>query len=171
MSRGSRRKRSQNNPSNIYLIYLPYVSIKIFKDFSTHSFIIWVQTNFNHVVDCILSPVTVLSSFIKMPQCIVWFTCVPTQIIKIFKAGQVKLSVPNSTQIQGNPRWHIRTHRHCKVWTRTIARNLFLQTKNSLTSYKMWRWIVLHYWTWKNIQRYSEKVRISLNPDTLIKST
>lgn len=82
-----------------YLFHLPYVSIQIFKDFATHSFIIWVQTNFNHVVDCILSPVTVLSSFIKMPECIIWFTCIPRQIIKIFKAGQVKFAAPKPTQI------------------------------------------------------------------------
>lgn len=66
--------------------YSPQDSIKIFKYFTSNSFIIWIQTDFYHIIKGILAPVTIFPSFIKMSKGIIWFSSIPCQMFKRIKS-------------------------------------------------------------------------------------
>lgn len=67
-----------------YLVnyYSPRICIQIFKYFTSNSFIIWIQTDFYHIIKGILAPVTVFPSFIKMSKGIIWFSSIPCYMFK-----------------------------------------------------------------------------------------
>lgn len=66
----------------MYQKHSPQVSIQVFEHFTSNSFIVWIQTDFYHIIQGILAPFAVFSSFIKMSKGIIWFSSIPYEMFK-----------------------------------------------------------------------------------------
>ena len=45
----------------------PHVTVQVLEHFPSHGVVVWVQTDFDHVVHGVLTPVVVFPGFVEVP--------------------------------------------------------------------------------------------------------